>query len=262
MEERVGYQISNEGEKIFGILHRPRLLAKCPIVLILHGFAGHKIGQQRLYVALAQQLAAAGIAALRFDFRGCGDSEGEYDRMTLSGMLSDAVNVLHSLKSLEGVDSARVGIVGVSLGGLVAAQLAAAHPEKVHALALLAPVASGKQWVADRKLHSTKEGEFSWSQSLGKTLHGQFVEEFLSADGAGALTRCDHIPLLHFQGDEDDNVRPSHALLYRQSRAKANAISRFEDLPGCGHDFSQAHQRVLRETAAWFSFHFLTKEHT
>ena len=80
IEERQSVVLENEGQKIFGILHRPIHVDSCPAVLICHGLAGHKTGQYRIYVILAEKLSEAGIASFRIDFRGSGDSEGKFFR--------------------------------------------------------------------------------------------------------------------------------------------------------------------------------------
>ena len=67
---------TNEDLRLYGMLHRPEGAGPHPAVMILHGFTGQRIEPHRLFVKLARQLVAAGIAALRFDFRGSGESEG------------------------------------------------------------------------------------------------------------------------------------------------------------------------------------------
>ena len=72
-EIRESVTFGNGGKKLFGVLHRPKLTISAssyPAVVVMHGFASHKIGTNRIYVKLAQSLANQGIAALRFDFRG------------------------------------------------------------------------------------------------------------------------------------------------------------------------------------------------
>ncbi|MDE1450540.1 alpha/beta hydrolase, partial [Bacillus licheniformis] len=52
---------------------------KCwPVIIICHGFVGNRIGVNRLFVKAARRLAAEGYFVLRFDYAGCGESNGEY----------------------------------------------------------------------------------------------------------------------------------------------------------------------------------------
>ena len=126
-EERHSVTLHNQGEKLFGIFHRPLTGSPFPAVLICHGLAGHKTGRYRVYVELAEQLTAHGIGALRIDFRGSGDSEGAFADMTLSGEVSDAILAMKWVQTQAEVDSGRVGIFGRSLGGTVAVITAAEY---------------------------------------------------------------------------------------------------------------------------------------
>ncbi len=90
-----------KGQQIIGILHLPDGRTKVPGVLLLHGFTGHKAEIHRMLVKLARKLAAHGIGCLRFDFRGCGDSAGEFEEMTLRTKLCDATVALKFLARLS-----------------------------------------------------------------------------------------------------------------------------------------------------------------
>ena len=71
----------NKGQQLNGILHSPvACAALCPAVVFFHGFTGTKVEPHRIFVKTARELAAIGFYALRFDFRGSGDSEGIFRR--------------------------------------------------------------------------------------------------------------------------------------------------------------------------------------
>lgn len=100
-----------------------------PAVLICHGFTGHKSEDGRLFVRLARALAADGITSLRFDFRGSGDSDGDFAELTIERELEDARAALDTLAAAPGVDAKRLAVVGLSLGSAVASLLAAERRE-------------------------------------------------------------------------------------------------------------------------------------
>jgi uncharacterized protein len=128
------------GQRLHGMLHLPTALtAPHPCVLLLHGFTGTHLEPHRLFALMARQLAAAGIAAYRFDFRGSGDSEGDFSEMTISRELEDARAALNLLRSRGEIDASRMGVLGLSMGGLVAALVAGI--EDLKALCLWAPAA-------------------------------------------------------------------------------------------------------------------------
>lgn len=115
----------NEGQKLIGVLHRPveAYRDKIPAVVFFHGFTGTKVERHRIFVKAAEALAREGIAALRFDFRGSGDSEGDFEDMTLPGEISDARVSLDYVSGVPGVDGNNIGILGLSMGGAVAASV-------------------------------------------------------------------------------------------------------------------------------------------
>ena len=77
-------------------------------------------------IGVADRLTANGIAVLRFNFRGVGGSEGEFDWG--SGETDDAETALEAISLTEGVDASRIGIAGYSFGAAVALQAAMGSP--------------------------------------------------------------------------------------------------------------------------------------
>ena len=61
-----------------------------------------------------------GYVALRFDMRGCGESEGEHARVICLEQVSDTQNALTALAKHPAVDAERIAVVGTSFGGAVA----------------------------------------------------------------------------------------------------------------------------------------------
>jgi exosortase A-associated hydrolase 1 len=65
------------GDRLLGILHRPRLPASRGVVIVTGG-PQYRNGSHRQFLLLSRDLAEAGVAVLRFDYRGMGDSDGAY----------------------------------------------------------------------------------------------------------------------------------------------------------------------------------------
>jgi dipeptidyl aminopeptidase/acylaminoacyl peptidase len=117
----------NHGQQIVGVLHVPDRLkreAKTPGIVMFHGFTGNKIESHRLFVHVARALCDSGFVVLRFDFRGSGDSDGVFDDMTVPGEVSDAEKALTFMARQRWVDKEKIGVLGLSVGGRVAAILA------------------------------------------------------------------------------------------------------------------------------------------
>ena len=137
-----GERVSIDGDhgRLAAIIQKPELQAgqKCPMVVFCHGFGGRKEGP--LFELIADTLQAHGIASVRFDFNGHGDSEGEFKDMTVPNEIEDAKKVVEYVRDLRYVSD--LAIVGHSQGGVVAAMTAGElGTEAFRAVALMAPAA-------------------------------------------------------------------------------------------------------------------------
>ena len=91
--------IQGDHGKLVAELQTPDVLPKkCPIVILCHGFTGNRNGG--LEVGIAHELEARGIASIRFDFNGHGESEGEFKDMTVPNEIEDAKKVVEYLIKL------------------------------------------------------------------------------------------------------------------------------------------------------------------
>ncbi|TAJ79236.1 alpha/beta fold hydrolase, partial [bacterium] len=119
MQARVTF--SSDGLKLSGIVHIPADLRpgeRRPAFLVLHGFGGNKEG--RGSIVIAEQLAQWGYVTMRFDFRGCGESEGERGRILCLDQVADTSNAVTYMASRPEVDPERIALVGSSFGAAVA----------------------------------------------------------------------------------------------------------------------------------------------
>ncbi|MCL6450664.1 MAG: alpha/beta fold hydrolase [Acetobacteraceae bacterium] len=114
-QEPVSFE--NRGQRLLGYLHHPRRGRwRRPLVMLCHGFTGDKIDVHCMLVKAARALAESGFLALRFDFRGSGDSEGRFEDVTMSGEIEDVCAALDWACARADVDPGRIGLVGFSLG--------------------------------------------------------------------------------------------------------------------------------------------------
>ena len=111
---------------------------RIPLVVICHGFTADMEGP--LLRILANSLEAHGIASIRFDFNGHGQSEGRFEDMTVPNEIEDAKRVVAYAHSLPWVG--KVVMAGHSQGGVVAAMTSALMGRRqVAARILMAPAA-------------------------------------------------------------------------------------------------------------------------
>ncbi len=82
----------------------------------------------KIFVVLADYLNRQGLAVLRYDKRGVGESTGNYAAATSADFISDAEAAVAYLRTRKDVDTRHVGLVGHSEGGLIAPAVAAADP--------------------------------------------------------------------------------------------------------------------------------------
>jgi hypothetical protein len=150
----------SDGLELSGVVHRPGDLKpgeRRPAVIMMHGFGGTKaIGPEWV----CRQCADWGYVALRFEFRGCGDSEGERGRVIPLEETADALNAVSYMVSRGDVDPDAIALCGSSLGGGVAVQ-AAATDRRVAAVIVENGVANGERMI--RAMHTPE----SWQKFLG-----------------------------------------------------------------------------------------------
>jgi alpha/beta superfamily hydrolase len=121
MEQHVTIGWKEKG--LAATIHYPKSVSKesrLPLVIICHGFTGSRQGVHRLFVNAARRLAEKEYAVLRFDYSGCGESEGEYGHTHFEEFIQQTRQVLAYGRQLEFIDSTNVILLGHSLGGAVA----------------------------------------------------------------------------------------------------------------------------------------------
>ena len=133
---------NRNGHTLRGIASLPGSSGKYPSVLLLHGFTGSVSGYKYLNTRIARDLADAGIACVRFDFYGCGESDGEFEDMSFTGLYEDAEDMFRWMSLQSFADENMLILSGQSLGGYVAASTA----PKINPGALILLCPGGGMW--------------------------------------------------------------------------------------------------------------------
>lgn len=107
-----------------------------PLVVLCHGFTGNRQGDGH-FAPLAEDLAAHGIATVRLDFAGCGDSTEPYTNYTLANMAADVDSVIGYMQATYG--TGKTALVGHSMGGRLASLYPQLGQYPVTAMALWSP---------------------------------------------------------------------------------------------------------------------------
>ena len=155
MEEEVAFV--SDGLRLAGVVHTPAAGtagARSPAFLVLHGFGSNKRGG--VSAAMARLLAAWGYVALRFDFRGCGDSEGPRGRVICLEQVEDTRHALSYLAGRPDVDPRRIGVIGNSFGAAVAVYAAGVDPR------IAACISCGGWGDGEKKFRRQHESPEAW----------------------------------------------------------------------------------------------------
>lgn len=257
-EERELVEFNNQGTKIFGVLHRPLGEINAPVVMFCHGLAGHRIGKHRMYVMLAECLSRVGIASFRFDFRGSGDSEGEFADMSLQGEVSDAVKAFEFLSIQKHIDPRRIGVFGRSFGGAIS--IIAAHQfGGIKSVALWAPVFNAEQWEEQWEMFETHQIDEKTRHDLMR-INGQlpsvdFYKEMFSMNLSDEVRALNDVPMLLIHGEKDPLVGIEHSERYLELRDDTSATTRFIKLEHSDHDFTHPEEKLhaINMTCQWFA---------
>lgn len=138
--EDVMFRNETDSITLAGTLTLPKKEGQFPVVILISGsgpqdrnslIMGHKP-----FLLLAHELTQSGVGVLRYDERGVGQSEGKFHEASLDDFVSDVKSAFNFLKTRTDVDKQKIGLLGHSIGGILAPKLAV--QEDISFLVLLA----------------------------------------------------------------------------------------------------------------------------
>ena len=223
--------ITDDGIKLNAKLDMPTNGAtKCPLCLVFHGFTGH-IEEDHI-LAVSKGLNEIGVATLRVDLYGHGNSDGEFKNHNLYKWLNNILTVVDYAKTLDFVTE--MYMCGHSQGGLAVTLAAAMERDVIKALIPLSP--------AYVIIEGAKEGELlgqpfdpenipdmlqSWD---GRELSGNYIRVAQSIDLDAAIKKYTG-PVLIVHGDADEAVPVEYGI--EASKKFANCTLKL--IPGDTH---------------------------
>lgn len=179
-----------------------------PLVVLCHGFTGNRQGDGH-FAPLAEDLAAHGIATVRLDFAGCGDSTEPYANYTLANMAADVDSVIGYMQATYG--TGKTALVGHSMGGRLASLYPQLGQYPVTALALWSPAnGTGLQgleflsidnFAAVEELAARADAEGSVA-AWGLELSAAYIDGMRDSDPNAALQESGLPVLLTYSGNE------------------------------------------------------------
>lgn len=243
------FQIVSAGDPINAMLLTAAGPGPHATVLLLHGFPGNERN-----LDLAQALRRAGYHVLVMNYRGVWGSAGQF---SFSHAVEDAVAALAFLQSPAnaeryGIDRARLGVVGHSVGGFVALQASGRTPT-VKAVVALAPF-----WTSPAMLQKFLErrGPANDTNVRGGPVVAASLSELIAQPAdepfARTLERLRERPVLLVAGTRDsvlpmaDHHAPILAALERDRATPVDVQVVADD-----HSFSGSRITVMRTVVRW-----------
>lgn len=286
------FEFTSSGRRLSGTLALPEADA-APVTLLCHGFGSYDddIGA---FVRLAEKLSEAGIASLRFSFSGCDPYPDKGTIRPASEWLFDALAAISALRSVDGVDASRLGLVGMSMGGAVVIQAAALAPN-VRAVVACCPVSDGYEWLRARWRATRSQEEWdgfvegvyadSMRVSHGEASHvvdhfdvqafpdreewEQVLREYprllsritLASVADTFCVRAENFvadvasrPLLIIQGDSDESVPIEQTRALFDRAGEGKAMHVLEGAPHCFWG-TEYEPQVFADTIGWLQKH-------
>lgn len=231
-----------KGNKLVGVRYAPQNgPAKKPAFLLLHGFPGAQKNADIAWV-----LARRGYVCLAPHYRGSWGSHGRY---SFAGVIDDTRAALRALRRDPGVDQRRIGIMGLSMGGWAAINVAALD-RGVAAVCAMAPMAGDRQW-RDARSRDKVYGLASVLEYRSKAaLWKEFKDVVLGRDPVRVIDRIAPRPLLLVHGSQDELLS---CALSRALFTRARAPKRLVVIEGADHGFTEHRPRLCALIARWAS---------
>lgn len=166
------FDFQSDGLKLSGIVRVPddvRPGERRAAFLVLHGFGSNKKAGN--VMRPTEVLEKLGYVTLRFDMRGCGDSEGEHGRIICLEQVEDTRNALTALAEHPAVHPERIGLIGSSFGGAVAVYTGGVD-ERVAAV-----ISNGGWGNGERKFRGQHPTPEKWAKFMAMLEEGRRYRE-------------------------------------------------------------------------------------
>ena len=230
-EEKVYF--STPTGKLTGIIHHPDRPSSC-CVITCHGLFSDK-GSDK-FVSIGEHFAQEGITVLRFDFRGCGESDGKIEDTTITGREEDLTTALSFIRAHKPSVAHTIGLLGSSMGGFIALRVAASD-QMIKAVAA---------WATPFSFDGLRE---VLASSDSPQLKEEFYQDANRYDASQFVAQVKNLLLIH--GDRDETVPADHAERLYQ---KAIEPKRLEIVKGADHTFSNPtfRKKAVSNSLNWF----------
>lgn len=141
--KKVEFSNAKANVKLSGTLTLPDTISPHPIVILISGSGPQNRDEELLghkpFLVLADHLTQKGFAVLRYDDRGVGESTGNFNTATSADFASDVLAAIEFVKTLKGINTKKIGLIGHSEGGMIAPMVAVQSKDVAFIVLLAAP---------------------------------------------------------------------------------------------------------------------------
>ncbi len=230
------YFSNSKGNNICGVLSNPSSEVTDPVIILCHGFTSHKNSPTN--IQLEKIFNSHNIATFKIDFFGHGESDGNFENITITEAVDDILNAITFLKNRG---FSKLGLVGSSFGGM-SSIMAATNTNDLSLLVLKSPAAD--YYEIEPKRRSKEEIE-NWESKgfifhkdidgKSKKLNYSFFADLKNNNAYEAAKKI-KIPTLIVHGDEDKTVP-----VEQSKKISANIKNcKLEIIVGADHNYSDS----------------------
>ncbi|MCA1761873.1 MAG: alpha/beta hydrolase family protein [Cryomorphaceae bacterium] len=184
--EEVSYKNESDGISLAGTLTYPKEKGPHPAVILISGSGPQDRNSELLghrpFLVISDYLTRNGIAVLRTDDRGAGESGGNHNASGLAEFTSDALAAVDYLKSRSEINSSKIGLIGHSLGGIIGPMTAAENSDIAYLILLAGPGMKGHElMLLQKEIIERQMGIDDLSIAIGQKNIGGAYDIILSA---------------------------------------------------------------------------------
>lgn len=249
-EEKVEFY-NNKKQKLVGLLSLPEN-KNPPIAIIIHGFKGTKDYYTFVNNSI-KPLTDAGIAVLRIDCRGSGESDLQFKEMTIKSESEDVLTAIEFVKTLD-VDSRRISLIGISMGA-TAILMAMKHKPKLKTLVFWGPAfyynSDSRYNTPQNRKTVEEEGVFYVRATLtGKQyIAGKELFKEMTSLDIRPYMKFVNLPVLIIRGSKDEIVGvKKDSEVVKLLKAKYLLVEKGD------HNFTDkdSEKELIKKTLDWF----------
>ncbi len=235
-------QVKGENYDIPATVCIPTGEGKFPAVVMLHGTGSTRDEAGDGYKIAAPILASKyGIATIRIDFPGNGESKADYMQYNFHSAVADAKTAADYIAGLEKIDSSAIGVMGWSQGGTDALLACAWEPQTFKSLVTWAgaPDLMDGDFFTQEMYDEAKENgyfvmKFDWRDPLNVSL--KWCNDVANTNVLDEFSKGYTGPVLAIAGDKDDTVNPEWS--NKIAAASVNPKSGTYFIEGMDHTFN------------------------